>query len=93
MDYKGDRLINYSEFLSAAVSVNELLTKDRLSAIFHSFDVEKTGKITAENIANAMRRLGHYSVNEHDIREIMEHHDRDKDGYITQEEFAQIFLP
>jgi Ca2+-binding EF-hand superfamily protein len=34
VDSSGDRLINYSEYLSAAVEVKDILTEDRLKAIF-----------------------------------------------------------
>lgn len=47
VDSSGDRIINYSEYLAAAVEVKDILTADRLKAIFQSFDVEKTGKISA----------------------------------------------
>lgn len=35
VDYRGDRLINYSEFLSATIQVKSILTENRLLAIFN----------------------------------------------------------
>ena len=35
VDYRGDRLINYSEFLSATIQVKNILTEDRLHSIFN----------------------------------------------------------
>jgi Ca2+-binding EF-hand superfamily protein len=59
VDYRGDRMINYSEFLSATIQVKSILTENRLLAIFNQFDTDKQGKITPENIIRAMGKLGH----------------------------------
>jgi Ca2+-binding EF-hand superfamily protein len=34
VDYHGDRMINYSEFLAATISVKNILTDEKLKAIF-----------------------------------------------------------
>ncbi len=34
VDYHGDRIINYSEFLSATISVKEILTEEKALVIF-----------------------------------------------------------
>jgi calcium-dependent protein kinase len=47
VDYGGDKIINYCEFLSATISVKEILTEEKLLAIFKQFDTDATGKITA----------------------------------------------
>lgn len=47
VDYGGDKIINYTEFLSATIRVKEILTEDKLMAIFKQFDMEGTGKITS----------------------------------------------
>ncbi len=54
VDYHGDRIINYSEFLSATIQVKNILTDEKLHAIFKQFDTDSKGKITADNIINAM---------------------------------------
>jgi Ca2+-binding EF-hand superfamily protein len=51
-------LINYSEFLAATISVHTILTHDRLEAIFKQFDVDNKNEITADNIRDAMSKLG-----------------------------------
>ncbi len=66
VDYRGDRLINYSEFLSATISVNKILTDQKMLAIFNHFDIERTGKITTQNISEAMKKLGHV-ISDEDI--------------------------
>ena len=34
VDYKGNKKINYSEFLAATISVKRFLTEEKLQAIF-----------------------------------------------------------
>ena len=54
MDYYGTKQINYSEFLSATINLNDYLTTQKLQTIFNQFDTDGSGNITAENIFYAM---------------------------------------
>jgi calcium-dependent protein kinase len=58
VDYLGDRLINYSEFLSATIQVKRILTEEKLMAIFNQFDTDGTGQITATNIYQGFLKHG-----------------------------------
>lgn len=44
------------------------------------------GKITAQNIVEAMKKLGR-KISAKEIKEIMEKHDYTSEGFITFEEF------
>ncbi len=90
VDYHGDKIINYSEFLSATIQVKSILTDEKLHAIFKQFDTDNKGKITADNIVSAMQKLGH-QVTKNEIEEIFNHYDIDKNGDITFEEFKLVF--
>ena len=83
-------MINYSEFLSATIQVKSILTEERLVAIFKQFDTDACGKITAQNIVNAMEKLGH-KVNEEELKEIFARYDIDQTGDITFQEFKLVF--
>ena len=83
-------MINYSEFLSATIQVKNILTEERLQAIFCQFDTDASGKITAKNIVRAMEKLGN-KVNEEELKEIFPHYDIDQTGDITFEEFKLVF--
>lgn len=47
IDENGDGEINYSEFITATIDTKDLLTDQRIEAIFQSFDVDNSGKISA----------------------------------------------
>ena len=51
--------INYSEFLAATIDIKAHLTRERLKAIFSMFDTDNSSKLTASNIAIAMKKFGH----------------------------------
>ena len=50
--------INFSEFLSATIDLDQLLTEERISALFAAIDVDQTDQITRENIKNAFAKFG-----------------------------------
>ena len=54
MDFTGNHMINYSEFLAATIDIKNFLTDSKLKAIFQQFDTDNSGYITADNICVAM---------------------------------------
>jgi calcium-dependent protein kinase len=50
VDYEGNGSINYTEFLSATVSVKSVLTYEKLWALFKHFDTDDSGTITPDNL-------------------------------------------
>lgn len=40
LDYDGNDMINYSEFLAATISVKQILTHEKIEALFLQFDVD-----------------------------------------------------
>lgn len=58
--------------------------------MFNQFDTDRSGKITKENIHNAMQKLG-MEVPLSDIESIIKTHDLTKDGMISFDEFKKIF--
>ena len=47
LDYAKNHKINYTEFIAATINVHTYLTEEKLDALFNTFDVDGTGKITA----------------------------------------------
>jgi Ca2+-binding EF-hand superfamily protein len=46
--------INYSEFLAATVSVKDILTHNKLEALFRQFDTKGRGEIKLSDIKKAL---------------------------------------
>ena len=40
LDYDGNEMINYSEFMAATISIKKILTHEKLLAVFNHFDEE-----------------------------------------------------
>lgn len=91
MDYDGNHMINYSEFLAATVSVQNILTHARLEALFKQFDVEDKNEISGQNIRDAMTKMGR-EVSDKELDEIMKRHDITGDKAISFEEFKNMML-
>ncbi len=90
IDHNNEGWINYTEFLAAAVGIKKILTEDKLRAIFKQFDTDNNGKITAQNIAESMTKMGH-TLTSKDFKEITEKHGLTQDKYLTYEELAKLF--
>lgn len=46
IDYFGNGMINYSEFMAATISVHKHLTEEKLDMLFNQFDLDTTGKVS-----------------------------------------------
>ena len=87
----GNNKINYTEFLAATISVQTILTDEKLLAIFKQFDTDSSGFITRDNIVAAMNKLGQH-INEKELDAIMQNHDIKGDNRLSFEEFKMIFM-
>ena len=89
VDYKGNNLINYSEFLSATISSKKFLTEERLWSLFKHFDSDNTDFITVGNLKDVLAQEGK-EINEDEAEAIIEEHDTLKDGRLNFDEFKII---
>ena len=90
LDLAKNGVINYSEFLSATIDINSILTQQKMQALFRTFDIDNTGQISPENIRIAFTKFGK-EVTDEEIAEIMKEHDTSKGNSITQAEFVAMF--
>ena len=90
LDLAKNGVINYSEFLSATIDLNQILTQAKIQALFRTFDIDNTGKISEDNIRKAFTKFGK-EVTDEEIKEIMKEHDTSHGNSITQEEFVAMF--
>lgn len=91
IDYKGNKQINYSEFIAATLTTKKILNDSRLKVLFREFDVDNSGYITKDNLFEAFERLDK-EVTEDEIKEILKKHDLAKDGRISFKEFKHMML-
>lgn len=90
VDYQSNSKINYSEFLSATINLNNFLDEQKLLAVFNQFDTDNSGEITMLNLKYAMQKFG-MDVPEDELRRIIKTHDIDDNGGIDFDEFKDIF--
>ena len=91
VDYKGNKLLNYSEFIAATLSVKQVLTQEKLVQLFKHFDVDDTDFITPDNLKEAFAQAGK-TLTDEDIAAILKEHDIVGDGKLNFDEFKQIFF-
>ncbi|CDW90587.1 protein kinase domain containing protein [Stylonychia lemnae] len=91
VNFKGNGEINYSEFIAATISIQEIMTNERIYALFKEFDHEDIEVLTIHNIKGAMKRMGKDITNE-EIEHMLSEHNVPKDGFIDFEKFKEIIL-
>ena len=91
IDYVGNGKINYTEFISATLSIKDTLTEEMLWRLFKKFDVDDTDYITKDNLFDAFTRLGKKNIEYREVDEIIKAHDIKNDGRISFAEFKLIF--
>ena len=87
LDRDGNGVIDYSEFLTAAVDKHKLLSKDNMRTAFKMIDKDGSGYITIDEIKEAFDI--HSSNDMKIIKDIMDEVDKNHDGHITFEEFSE----
>lgn len=58
LDNNHDGVIEYSEFLAAAIDKNTALSDQNLLFAFHHFNIDNSGFITLENLVECFAREG-----------------------------------
>ena len=91
LDYAKDDRISYTEFIAASIDVSKFLTKEKLEALYNTFDVDNTGSITTKNLKDAFSKFNR-DITDHEIQDIIKHHDIDKNGVIKFHEFEKMMM-
>ena len=60
-------------------------------AIFKEFDTDGNGKITVDNIVEAMNKMGQ-NITEDEMKEILQKHNMTENGFLNYKEFKSIFV-
>lgn len=85
LDTNDSGSINYSEFLTAAVSWEKELSRERLYAAFRQFDKDGNGSISVDELVSA---LGGRKDQVHVFVQMIKDADTNKDGSIDLQEFC-----
>jgi calcium-dependent protein kinase len=81
--------IDYTEFVAAAMDMNQLLTNSKLKRAFDMFDEDGSGVISADEIKSVLGLTSDPTMNEK-IAEIIEQVDVNGDGEVSFEEFKDM---
>ena len=71
IDFYGNGMINYVEFIAAVLSVEQTLTEEQLWTLFKKFDVDNTDYITEKNLREAFNRQGRLQISALEIDNIV----------------------
>ena len=82
--------IDYTEFISASINRQQLLSKERLETAFKTFDLDQSGAIDADELKAV---LGKYHRYEDSFwQELIKECDLNGDGVIDLSEFTKMML-
>ena len=90
---EGARAVDFEDFLGwATPRMSAKDPKEELLKAFRLLDSDGTGKISFRNLKRVAMELGD-DVTDEELREMIEHADRDKDGEVDEQEFLRIMTP
>ena len=80
--------IDYSEFVTAAINKNILLSSDKIMMAFNEFDISKSGGITVENMKAILAK--DVACDDEVWTRIFKEVDKNGDGVIDLQEFSEM---
>ena len=81
--------IEYTEFISAALVLKDLLNEHKLDHLMSTFDHDETSKLTRDKVKRGFTILGK-NLTKKELDEIFGAHDSNNDGYISKSEFRDM---
>jgi len=92
LDTNNSGSIDYSEFVNATISRNNLLKKERLEAAFKIFDRNGDGRISADEMRFLFNEGKTHDVPEKVWEEWIKQVDKNYDGGISLDEFKEMMV-
>ena len=89
IDSDNSGMIDYSEFLRAALNKTKLLSENNLHAAFKFFDLDGNGVITKDELSEVFTK-GNANLNDKLCEAMIGEIDKNKDKSISFEEFKQM---
>jgi calcium-dependent protein kinase len=88
-DTDNNGFLDYTEFLTATCNWQKITSKNRLLSAFKAFDNDGNGKISYNDLIEALKST---DVDDKQIKEIFERADVNGDGEIDLKEFERIMM-
>lgn len=88
LDKDCNGVIDYSEFLTAAINKQRLLSQENLEIAFQMMDQDKNGVLTVSELRAVFELNG--AKDDELWKQVMSEVDKNKDGTISFEEFTQV---
>lgn len=88
LDKDCNGVIDYTEFLTAAINKNKLLSQENLLTAFQMMDLDKNGSLTIDELKTVFELNG--AKDDSLWKQVMTEVDKNKDGIISFEEFTQV---
>jgi calcium-dependent protein kinase len=88
LDKNGDGVIDYAEFITAAIDKTLIINRDNLSDAFKLIDTDNSGMITISELKAVFDSRG--SKDEHMWDDIMKEVDKNRDNQISFDEFMDV---
>ena len=89
IDTNNDDKIEYEEFVRVAINKKEFLSGTLIKQAFEHFDVDKTGKITVDNITHVLRVQDNENLI-NDFQNLFDEFDNGNDGSVELNQFNNI---
>lgn len=74
IDYDGNQMINYTEFIAATINVQSYLTDEKLESLYATFNVDGKGEISLDDMKNAFTKFGK-NISDQELKDILREHD------------------
>jgi len=87
MDIDGTGTIEYSEFISTALLVNNAITKEDLIDAFNKLDTDADGSVNSKELLTVLEDYASVDDAKKMISEMEQHHSAKRDGKVTRAEF------
>lgn len=87
-DTNGNGVIDYSEFISSAANVNQLLSDKQIKAAFKAFDLDGSGEISFEEFEETLS--AGLDMARDELCKIFTEFDHNKNNLINFEEFKNF---
>ena len=89
VDLNGNGVIDYSEFISSASNMNQLMGDKQMKAAFKAFDLDGSGEITYEEFEETF--AAGLEIDKVELRKVFMEFDNNGNGHINFEEF-KLFM-